>query len=303
MPIPVTGRASVRDPLARAQAPPRSRGRRARRAPAVIDAEPAGDDDLAAGSAGGQFAAHDRDRRPRAAACRCRPSPSSPGSSRELAMPIPPHAVQSMAMPRVAGRVVRKLETQLAQEVVRGAVVGLSRVAEPAGDRAERHRRTERHVAERESRSNQPSPSRRRRGRTPAGSLSRKEPADLESGRRATGRRCVRSSRATCVDDAGDRRGVAQVDAVVVRASLPRRSTASIAVSAACARSRPAISLLDHRRRDALAARLARSKRSRLRPSRSVGEPRGCPASFGSGAGVRSSRWNVPPRRGRRDPR
>ena len=35
------------------------------------------------------------------------------GMEPRVAMPIPPHAVQSIAMPRVAGRAVRKLEVIL----------------------------------------------------------------------------------------------------------------------------------------------------------------------------------------------
>ena len=54
-------------------------------------------------------------------------------------MPMPPHAVQSMAMARVAGRAVRKLDTNFAEQVVGGAVIRLSCVAEPARNRAECH--------------------------------------------------------------------------------------------------------------------------------------------------------------------
>ena len=35
------------------------------------------------------------------------------GIEPRVAMPMPPHAVQSMTMPRVCGRVVRKLEVYL----------------------------------------------------------------------------------------------------------------------------------------------------------------------------------------------
>ena len=70
------------------------------------------------------------------------------GMEPRVAMPMPPHAVQSMTMPRVCGRVVRKLEVYLAKQIVGGAVVGLAAVAEAAGNRAERHRRAQRHVAD-----------------------------------------------------------------------------------------------------------------------------------------------------------
>ena len=62
---------------------------------------------------------------------------------------MPLHAVQSMTMARVSGRVVRIAERQLAQQVVGGGVVGLSKVAEPAGHRAERDGGAEGHVADR----------------------------------------------------------------------------------------------------------------------------------------------------------
>ena len=71
------------------------------------------------------------------------------GIEPRVAMPIPPQAVQSMTMPRVCGRVVRKLEVYLAQQIVGGAVVGLAAVAEASGDRTECHRRAQRHVADR----------------------------------------------------------------------------------------------------------------------------------------------------------
>ena len=48
------------------------------------------------------------------------------GMEPRVAMPIPPHAVQSMAMPRVAGRVRAEARGDLAQQVVGGAVVRLS---------------------------------------------------------------------------------------------------------------------------------------------------------------------------------
>ena len=69
------------------------------------------------------------------------------GIEPRVAMPMPPHAVQSMAMPRVSGRVRAEAGRELAQQVVGGAVVGLPGVAEPAGHRAERDRGAERHVA------------------------------------------------------------------------------------------------------------------------------------------------------------
>ena len=56
---------------------------------------------------------------------------------------MPPHAVQSIAMPRVPGRVRREAVGQLAEQVVRGRVVGLAVVAEPAGHRAEGDRRAD----------------------------------------------------------------------------------------------------------------------------------------------------------------
>ena len=58
------------------------------------------------------------------------------GIEPRLAIPMPAHAVQSMAMPRVSGRVVRKLDDALAQQVVGRAVVGLAAVPEAAGDRS-----------------------------------------------------------------------------------------------------------------------------------------------------------------------
>ncbi len=48
-----------------------------------------------------------------AAACRCPPASIILGMEPRVAMPIPPHAVQSMTMPRVCGRVVRKLDVIL----------------------------------------------------------------------------------------------------------------------------------------------------------------------------------------------
>ena len=70
------------------------------------------DDDFAASPAAGQFAADERN--------------SSLGwqhvdagqlhhlgNGPAVAMPMPPHAVQSMTMPRVSGRVVRKLDVIL----------------------------------------------------------------------------------------------------------------------------------------------------------------------------------------------
>ena len=65
-----------------------------------------------------------------------------------VAMPMPPHAVQSITMPRVAGRVVRKLEVILQSRSLAAAVVGLAGVAEAARDGTERDRCTERHVAD-----------------------------------------------------------------------------------------------------------------------------------------------------------
>ena len=59
------------------------------------------------------------------------------GTEPRVAMPISAQAVQSMAMPRVCGRLLRRLLGELAEQVVGGAVIGLSAVAEPAGDRAE----------------------------------------------------------------------------------------------------------------------------------------------------------------------
>ena len=70
------------------------------------------------------------------------------GIEPRVAMPMPAHAVQSIAMPR-APAAPRGARDDLAEQVVGGAVVGLAGVAEAAGDRAERHGRAERHVAER----------------------------------------------------------------------------------------------------------------------------------------------------------
>ncbi len=62
------------------------------------------------------------------------------GIEPRVAMPMPPHAVQSMARAAVSGRAAAEAAQQLAQQVVGGAVVGLSDVAEAAGHRAERPR-------------------------------------------------------------------------------------------------------------------------------------------------------------------
>ena len=63
------------------------------------------------------------------------------GIEPRLAIPMPAHAVQSMAMPRDAGARGAKLDA-LAQQVVGRAVVGLAAVAEAPGDRAEDDRRS-----------------------------------------------------------------------------------------------------------------------------------------------------------------
>ena len=70
------------------------------------------------------------------------------GIEPRVAMPIPPQAVQSMAS--AARRRPRRAEAgrDFAEQVVGGTVVRLSRVAEAAGDGAERHRRAQRHVAD-----------------------------------------------------------------------------------------------------------------------------------------------------------
>ncbi len=110
-------------------------------------AEPAGDHDFAACSAVRQLVANERhadarvehvdaglghDRRDRAAACH---SDLVPGR------PVDCDAARCWT--RRA-----EIRRHLAKEVVRGAVVGLSGVAETSGDRAERDRGTKRQVAD-----------------------------------------------------------------------------------------------------------------------------------------------------------
>ncbi len=107
-----------------------------------------GHDDLAAGAGGGDLAPHD------AATPISGGSMSIPaiaiifGIEPRLAIPMPAHAVQSMAMPRVSRSGGAEARHALAQQVVGRAVVGLPTVAEAAGDRAEDDRGAESSVAQ-----------------------------------------------------------------------------------------------------------------------------------------------------------
>ena len=111
------------------------------------DAEAIRDDDLAARPARGQLAPDDRDagrRRQHVDAGRS----IIVGIEPRDAMPMPAHAVQSMAM-RARRRARRaELRGPLAEQIVGRAVVGLAAVAEAAGDRAEGDDGAERQVAD-----------------------------------------------------------------------------------------------------------------------------------------------------------
>ena len=104
-------------------------------------AQRTGDDDLAVWKCRWSAHAGSRPRPPRAGSISTPAAAMIFGIDPRVAMPMPPHAVQSIASARVSGRVRRKLLSELAQQVVGGAVVGLPDVAEPPGHRAERHDR------------------------------------------------------------------------------------------------------------------------------------------------------------------
>ena len=70
------------------------------------------------------------------------------GIEPRLAIPMPAHAVQSMAIATCLRPCRAERRHALAEQVVGRAVVGLAAVAEAAGDRAEHHRRPDRHVTE-----------------------------------------------------------------------------------------------------------------------------------------------------------
>ncbi len=52
------------------------------------------------------------------------------GIDPRVAMPMPPHAVQSITIARVSGRVRAQVARELAQQIVGRAVIGLSGIAE-----------------------------------------------------------------------------------------------------------------------------------------------------------------------------
>ena len=180
------------------------------------------------------------------------------------------------------------------EEVVGGGVVGLSAVAEAAGDRAEGRRwRRSASSPSAGSRLNQPSALTSKTRSNSAGGLSGEQAADLEAGGvqehvdPTAPRRSAPAPRRRPRRRAGRRGGSAH--------GRRRREIAAIAASAALRRSRPASSLSIDDRRGALAARRPGARRARAsgrRGRRRSGRGRG-PA--GSGSAARSSRWKVPP--------
>ena len=96
-------------------------------------------------STSGDFVADDRVPM-RAAACRCRQRHHLRIEPR-MAIPMPSHAVQSMAIPRVSRRLVRN-DTRSSRAGRWPRCSGLAAIPEAPGDRAEHHRRPDRHITE-----------------------------------------------------------------------------------------------------------------------------------------------------------
>ena len=215
------------------------------------------------------------------------------GIEPRLAIPMPDQAVQSIAMPRVTPSRRMRLDA-LAEQVVGGRVVGLAAVAEAPGDRAEDD-------------GGPPgcrSPSAWSRWNQPSAltSNTRSYSACGLSGRTwliSSPAQCSRTSsgpprRARRVDGGGDLRGVGEVAAVPVgRAAggLDRtRWRRAPRAGARCppARARRASASASRPRRAAAGRSSSSARRGRWRSPR-------CRGRAGSGAGMRSSRWNVPP--------
>ena len=199
--------------------------------------------------------------------------------------PVDRHAAQSA--------VAAQARDALAKQVVGGRVVGLPGVSEASGDRAEHDRGADLAFAERVQQVEPAVDLDVEDEVVLALGLVGEEVAYLESRRSASARRRGRSSRASA-DDCSDTRSGSVRSTWCQCARAARSRIASIASSAARARS-----IRESSRSTSFGVGrsprcLIRSASSRFSPSRSEAK-RARSGSAGSGSGTRSSRWNVPP--------
>ena len=250
------------------------------------DAETLADDDFAARSASRQFAADQRN------ACLGRQHVDAgqfhhlgDGAAGGHADAAPCGPVDDDAA--CVGTSGAEARGDLAQQIVGGAVVGLSAIAEASGNRTERHRRAERHVAD-GMQQIEPAVALHVEDQIEfTRVLVREEVAALSAGS-VQQHIDAPAALAHLLDDFGDSVCIRQVDAeVVCRASggLHRLD----GVQAACARSRAASSFSTSAGVARSPRAWMRANRSRFRPSLSVTK-RVRSGFAGSGSGTRSSR-------------